>query len=508
MKKLISLFALLIAFSFTLTANAYNFTRDLELGSTGNDVLELQEMLAGGGYLPSDSATGYFGRATELAVAKWQIAQNITPISGIFGPKSRAAALEYATHPVEGSVLGESTTVATAGFNSNHIRLINAGFVNKNIFPENIVAKSLTGLTNLNKAEALSLIEKLKTERILPRSDYDTIKRDLNAGLTPTASLKINNVSDLTINPGQAYTYSWNSTNGSKFSAAWEMTTGQISKCGGRRDTINFMNTASGSRAGLVPIVSSHAGCVWDVTFTVESASGEKAQSVAKLRVPAAATPVAAPAPTASLLVNNSSNVTINPGDRYVYSWSSTNGATASGRWTSNNATRCAAASGIMRNMNTLSGSYTATETISSAHAGCVWTVIYEVENRNGVKASSTVTITVPAAATPAAAPAPTASLKISNQSDLTVRPGGSYNYSWTSTNGVSARGTWRTTAGDTAKCGTSGTMIGMNTLIGSINQVTPITSNHVGCVWETKYEVENRDGVKTTSTAILRASL
>jgi hypothetical protein len=505
MKHITLLFSLLLLLTFASTTNAYNFTEDLELGSRGSDVINLQEMLVSGGYLQGDSITGYFGLNTESALKQWQTENHIQPISGFFGPKSRQVALKYTTPSTAGSVLGVFDTITPNSFTSSHIALINDSFVRKDIFPENIVSKSLAGLTTLNKAEALSLIESLKSKRILSRTDYTTIKNDLNAGIVPTANLKINNVSDLTINPGQAYTYTWSSTNGSKFSAKWETATGQSSKCGGMRGTTNFIDTASGSKNGIVPILSSHAGCVWDITFTVESANGEKAESVAKLRVPAAA---AAATPTASLLVNNSSNVTNNPGDRYVYSWSSTNGATASGRWTSNNATRCAAASGIMRNMNTLSGSYTATETISSAHAGCVWTVVYEVENRDGVKASSTVTITVPAAATTAAAPAPTASLKISNQSDLTVRPGGSYNYSWTSTNGVSARGTWRTTAGDTAKCGTSGTMIGMNTLIGSINQVTPITSNHAGCVWETKYEVENRDGVKTTSTAILRASL
>ncbi len=88
--KSIKLFAtLLLLLTVATTASAYNFTRDLELGVKGQDVTKLQEMLVGAGHLDSDSVTGYFGPATELAVAKWQIANDIKPISGIFGAISQ-----------------------------------------------------------------------------------------------------------------------------------------------------------------------------------------------------------------------------------------------------------------------------------------------------------------------------------------------------------------------------------------------------------------------------------
>ncbi len=89
--KSIKLFVtLLILLTIATTASAYNFTRDLELGARGEDVAKLQEMLVSAGTLANDSVTGYFGPATELAVAKWQIAKDIKPISGIFGAISRA----------------------------------------------------------------------------------------------------------------------------------------------------------------------------------------------------------------------------------------------------------------------------------------------------------------------------------------------------------------------------------------------------------------------------------
>lgn len=606
--KSIKLFAtLLLLLTIATTASAYNFTRDLELGARGGEVTKLQEMLVGAGHLESDSVTGYFGPATELAVAKWQIANDIKPISGIFGAISRAIAHEGVAPAVFGDLSSVVSTTTSAGFTSSQIALINSGFVVARIIPQSIVAKTLSGISSLNNEEAMSLLETLRSKRVLSRNDYNRIKDEMTTDLNPIALLKINGVSDLTVNPGQNYTYSWSSENGKKFSAKWETITGQNAKCGGASGNLNFINSASGSKAGQVAITSSHAGCVWEITFEVIADDGTEAESVAFLRVPAAA---AALAPTASLLVNNSHSVTINPGDRYVYSWTSTNGATASGKWSSNDATKCVAANGIMRNMNTLSGSYTATETVTTANAGCIWTVIYEVKNADGVVATSSVAISVPAATTPtapvaptarlridgetnltvnpgesytyawsstngvsatsnwtsnnaskcgaggsmtgmntlsgsksnnavisegqagcvwtinyvvknsanvaatstatlrvpdrAAALAPTANLKISNQSSLTVVPGTAYNYSWTSTNGVSAKGTWRTTAGDTAKCGVSGTMAGMNTLIGSLDRVTPITTNHAGCVWEVKYEVENADGVKVNSTAVL----
>jgi len=69
------------------TASVY--VRDLDLGSTGDDVLKLQQFLIGQGYSIPAGATGYFGSQTQQALIQFQIAKNITPSVGYFGPKTR-----------------------------------------------------------------------------------------------------------------------------------------------------------------------------------------------------------------------------------------------------------------------------------------------------------------------------------------------------------------------------------------------------------------------------------
>ncbi len=89
------------AASGTTTAS-YGYTRDLTVGSKGDDVSALQQMLINGGHLTAVSApTGYFGSLTKAAVAKWQAAVGLSPAAGYFGPKSRAyvASLSVGTTP-------------------------------------------------------------------------------------------------------------------------------------------------------------------------------------------------------------------------------------------------------------------------------------------------------------------------------------------------------------------------------------------------------------------------
>lgn len=72
-----------------LGAVMYTFTRNLTLGSRGEDVGELQKILIAGGFLNIATPTNYFGQLTRTAVAKWQ-AKNGLPATGYFGPLSRA----------------------------------------------------------------------------------------------------------------------------------------------------------------------------------------------------------------------------------------------------------------------------------------------------------------------------------------------------------------------------------------------------------------------------------
>ncbi len=65
----------------------YKFTLFLAVGSSGNEVTELQKRLASEGYF-SGAATGYYGTATEAAVKKYQSAHGITA-AGYVGPSTR-----------------------------------------------------------------------------------------------------------------------------------------------------------------------------------------------------------------------------------------------------------------------------------------------------------------------------------------------------------------------------------------------------------------------------------
>jgi peptidoglycan/xylan/chitin deacetylase (PgdA/CDA1 family) len=72
------------------------FTRNLSYGSTGEDVKQLQTFLNTHGYIVSASGPGsrgnettMFGQATQSTLIKFQIANNITPAVGFFGPVTR-----------------------------------------------------------------------------------------------------------------------------------------------------------------------------------------------------------------------------------------------------------------------------------------------------------------------------------------------------------------------------------------------------------------------------------
>lgn len=59
------------------------FTRDLQVGMSGDDVRALQQLL-------QVNPTGYFGPLTKTALIEYQISKNITPAFGYFGPLTRA----------------------------------------------------------------------------------------------------------------------------------------------------------------------------------------------------------------------------------------------------------------------------------------------------------------------------------------------------------------------------------------------------------------------------------
>ncbi len=74
-----------------------SFNRDLTLGSTGEDVRNLQKFLNSNGFTVATTGAGspgnesdYFGPATQNALARYQAANGISPASGYFGPLTRS----------------------------------------------------------------------------------------------------------------------------------------------------------------------------------------------------------------------------------------------------------------------------------------------------------------------------------------------------------------------------------------------------------------------------------
>jgi len=96
--KYVSFAALLFAAALVaLPHGAFAAARSLSLGSSGSDVVALQNALIAKGYLASGKNTGYFGSLTETAIKKFQCDQKIICASdalagyGIAGPKTQAA---------------------------------------------------------------------------------------------------------------------------------------------------------------------------------------------------------------------------------------------------------------------------------------------------------------------------------------------------------------------------------------------------------------------------------
>jgi len=108
----------------------FNFTRNLTLGSTGEDVRQLQQFLNNNGFSVAASGPGspglestYFGNLTKSALAAFQVANGISPAVGYFGPITRSAiSLMIPVGSGTGSGTGTGTLPAgctsTAGYSS------------------------------------------------------------------------------------------------------------------------------------------------------------------------------------------------------------------------------------------------------------------------------------------------------------------------------------------------------------------------------------------------------
>jgi PKD repeat protein len=69
-----------------------SFDTNLGYGRSGSAVLVLQQFLISQGDLTSDDASGHFGRDTLAGLKVFQSQQGISPVTGFFGPITRAKA--------------------------------------------------------------------------------------------------------------------------------------------------------------------------------------------------------------------------------------------------------------------------------------------------------------------------------------------------------------------------------------------------------------------------------
>jgi stage II sporulation protein D len=108
------------------TTSATTFTRNLTIGSVGEDVLALQKFLNNNGYTLATSGPGspgnettYFGILTRDALAKFQMANSIAPAAGFFGPATRArvTAIMGGTGSNGTNLNGTTGTTGTNGTN-------------------------------------------------------------------------------------------------------------------------------------------------------------------------------------------------------------------------------------------------------------------------------------------------------------------------------------------------------------------------------------------------------
>ena len=113
------------------TTAAGEITKDLTIGSRGDQVEILQKYLEDEGYLvmPAGVAYGYFGNLTKAAVAKWQADNGVAPAAGYFGSISRA---KYASlNPVTPVTAGDDDDADDADLEGGAGAIADADYIAK-----------------------------------------------------------------------------------------------------------------------------------------------------------------------------------------------------------------------------------------------------------------------------------------------------------------------------------------------------------------------------------------
>ncbi|MBP9701547.1 MAG: peptidoglycan-binding protein [Candidatus Pacebacteria bacterium] len=100
----------------TAASTGYKFNTNLTVGSTGADVVALQDWLASKGFLsiPAGTSKGYFGQLTKTAVSAYQASAGL-PATGFVGPMTREklnAAAPVVVTPTPGTTPSTPSTLS------------------------------------------------------------------------------------------------------------------------------------------------------------------------------------------------------------------------------------------------------------------------------------------------------------------------------------------------------------------------------------------------------------
>lgn len=153
----------------SMSASCHTFTRDQKQGDNGGEVMWIQQFLNGHGAQISASGAGspgnessYFGAKTKAAVMKYQTTKGITPVSGYWGPKSRAAANADCAGSTTG---GTGTTGGTVTPTGPGITVTAATQPANSLAPQGASRVPFTSFTLTNNSSAAVTVTGITVQR-------------------------------------------------------------------------------------------------------------------------------------------------------------------------------------------------------------------------------------------------------------------------------------------------------------------------------------------------------
>ncbi|MDP2696253.1 MAG: hypothetical protein Q8O87_03350 [bacterium] len=163
---------LLVTTSVPSVAVSCSFSRDLTVGSQGEDVKCLQQYLNGAGYPVASSGFGsagsettYFGSLTRAAAAAWQAGNNVAPAFGYFGPISRAKFSSLAASTPAPTSVPPGTTPTPVPAGSGLTVALSSSQPAEGLFGESFASRPFTKLTLTASSDGDVVVNALKVQR-------------------------------------------------------------------------------------------------------------------------------------------------------------------------------------------------------------------------------------------------------------------------------------------------------------------------------------------------------